>query len=83
MADPNPGTVHVMEEAMRDAGQGVFEAKSSPPPANKARKAAPENKSLGGMTKAELLATAKAEGVTVETDDNKADIVRKIKAARK
>lgn len=28
MADPNSGTVHVMEEEMRDAEQGVFEPKS-------------------------------------------------------
>lgn len=85
MTDPNPGTVHTMEEEMRAAGQGVFEAKSSAgAPANKARKAPPENKaSLGSMTKAELLATAKAEGVEVETDDNKADLVRKIEQARK
>lgn len=45
MADPNNGTVHVMEEEMRAAEQGVFEAKSRAAPANKARKAAPVDKS--------------------------------------
>lgn len=35
------------------------------------------------LTKRELLAIAKAESVDVETDDNKADLVRKINAARK
>jgi hypothetical protein len=38
MADPNNGTVHVMEEEMRDAGIGVFEK------TRKAEKAAPANK---------------------------------------
>lgn len=88
MADPNNGTVHVMEEAMRAAEQGVFEAKSyGGAPANKARKAAPENKELPtatmAQTKEELLAIAKAEGVKVESDDNKADLVAKIEKARK
>ena len=31
MTDPNPGTVHTMEEEMRAAGQGVFEERSSAP----------------------------------------------------
>jgi hypothetical protein len=35
------------------------------------------------LKKDELLAIAKQEGVKVETDDNKADLVRKINAARK
>jgi len=33
------------------------------------------------MTKAELLAMAEEHGVAVETDDNKAELVRKIEAA--
>lgn len=37
---------------------------------------------LDGLTKAELIAQAETEGVEVETDDNKADIVRKIEAKR-
>lgn len=54
------GTVHVMEEEMRAAGQGVFEDKSgeagrkrrrakaeTAAPKNKAEKAAPQNKSAG------------------------------------
>lgn len=84
MADPNPGTVHAMEEEMRAAGQGVFAGKSVTP-ANKARKAAPENKADATMaqTKDELLAIARAEGVEVESDDNKADLVAKIEKARK
>lgn len=35
------------------------------------------------LTKDELLAIAKDEHVDIETDDNKADLVRKINAARK
>lgn len=35
------------------------------------------------LTKAELVKIAKAEKVVFETDDNKADLVRKINAARK
>lgn len=84
------GVVHVMENEMREAGQGVFEAKSGelgqksagPAPKNK-MEPAPENKSLSSMTKAELVATAEAEGVKIETDDNKADLVAKIEKARK
>ena len=44
MTDPNPGTVHTMEEEMRAAGQGVFEGKSARAPKNKTRVVAPENK---------------------------------------
>lgn len=33
------------------------------------------------MTKAELVNLAKAKGVEIETDDNKAELVRKIEAA--
>lgn len=44
---------------------------------------APANKSdLGEMLKKELIATAEAEGVEYETDDNKADLIRKIEKAR-
>lgn len=78
------GIRHVMEEEMRAAGQGVFAAKNAGnAPSNKARKAAPEDKALSGMTKAELIDAAEAEGVTVETDDTKADLVEKIEKARK
>lgn len=82
------GTRHVMEEQMREAEQGVFEAKSNArAPANKARKAAPEDKdalpAVSGMTKAELIDQAAAEGVAVETDDNKADLIAKIEKSRK
>lgn len=58
------GTVHLMEEEMRAAGQGVFEpksgeakakakpaAKAEKAPANKARKAAPSNKSKSAKAK--------------------------------
>lgn len=76
------GIVHQNEEEMRAAGQGVFRAKNAGnAPANKARTAAPDNKASDSMTKAELLAMAKAEGVDVETDDNKADLIRKINRA--
>lgn len=46
MPDPNNGTIHVMEEEMRDAEQGVFEAHSSEAGMKRRRKAehAPENK---------------------------------------
>lgn len=77
------GVVHVTENAMREAGQGVFEAKSGEF-GRKSAGGAPENKAaLSGMTKAELVETAEAEGVAIETDDNKADLVRKIEKARK
>ena len=86
MTDPNPGTVHTMEEAMRSAGQGVFEAKSNAAPANKARKAAPENKelpALSGMTKAELEKQAKREGVDLSDAANNDERRAAIEAARK
>lgn len=35
------------------------------------------------LKKDELLAIAAAEGIAVETDDNKADLIRKIEAGRK
>lgn len=35
------------------------------------------------LLKADLIRIAEAEGVEIETDDNKADLVRKIEAARK
>jgi hypothetical protein len=77
------GIFHAAEEDARAAGIGVFGSKNAgAAPSNKA--ATPtSDKSLTSMTKAELLDTAKAEGVAVETDDNKADLVRKIEAARK
>lgn len=77
------GIRHLMEEEMRAAGQGVFGGKSAGgAPANKAT-APSADKSLSNMTKAELVDAAEAEGVTIETDDNKADLVRKIEATRK
>lgn len=48
MADPNPGTVHAMEESMREGGHGVFERKSG---ASKLRKAAPKTKKTGKARK--------------------------------
>lgn len=75
------GIVHVVEEQMRADGAGVFATKSRAAPSNKMR-APTSDKSLSSMTKAELIDAAKAEGVEIETDDNKADLVRKIEAAR-
>lgn len=85
---PTYGVRHVMEDGMRETGAGVFGSLQA-----KAVKAAPENKMEGqpdnkaevsmSMTKAELLALASAEGVAVETDDNKDDLIRKIKKARR
>ncbi len=43
---------------------------------------APVLPDLAPMAKAQLIATAKAEGVTVESDDNKADLIDKIEKAR-
>lgn len=78
------GIRHIQEEEMRAAGQGVFSAKNAGnAPSNKARAASPEDKSVDAQTKAELMATAKDEGVDFETDDNKADLIAKIAAARK
>ena len=39
----NYGTIHVMEEAMKEAGQGVFEAKA-PKPKSRPAKAAAKDK---------------------------------------
>lgn len=94
------GMIHVNEDEMRAAGDGVFAKRAADRTVgptqqramdaareNKAMKAAPSNKaegsSLSAMTKAELLDVAKAEGVAVESDDNKADLVAKIEKARK
>lgn len=76
---PTYGVRHVMEDEQREAGAGVFERKNAgSAPSNKARTAAPADKASDSMTKAELLDMAKARGVEVETDDNKADLIRKI-----
>lgn len=83
------GTVHVQEEQMRAAGVGVFEEKSGEAgrkaigesPENKMLDA-PETKALAKMTKDELVATAAAEGIEIETGDNKADLIAKIEKAR-
>jgi hypothetical protein len=101
MADKNfRGMVHLNEEEMREAGDGVFAKTAAKrtvgPTQEKARKAALENKDLGaaredkdalpalsGMTKAELIDQAATEGVAVETDDNKADLIAKIEKSRK
>lgn len=37
---------------------------------------------IKALKKADLLAIAEAEGVAVETDDNRADLIEKIEAAR-
>lgn len=45
----------------------------------------PENKdaqSLRSMKKADLVSLAEAEGVAIETDDNREDLIRKIEEAR-
>lgn len=76
---PTYGVRHVMEDGMRKAGAGVFGIKDrGGSPANKARKAAPADKASDDMTKAELLDMARRKGVKVESDDNKADLIRKI-----
>lgn len=82
---PTYGTVHAMEQGMREAGAGVFAKNAGAAPANKARTAAPDNKAevSMSMTKPELLKAAKAEGVDVTDDNNKAEIIAKIEKARK
>jgi hypothetical protein len=40
--------------------------------------ASSEEAALKSLTRDELIARAQASGITVETDDNKADLVRKI-----
>lgn len=84
---PTYGVRHVMEDEMRAAGQGVFEGKNAGgAPSNKALSGSPDDKdalpSLSGMTKPQLIERAAVEGVQIETDDNKADLVRKIEKAR-
>lgn len=37
---------------------------------------------LSALKKADLLAIAEAEGVAIETDDNRSDLIRKIEEAR-
>lgn len=37
---------------------------------------------LNALKKADLLAIAEAEGVTIETDDNRSDLIRKIEEVR-
>lgn len=37
---------------------------------------------LNALKKADLVTIAEAEGVTIETDDNRADLIRKIEEAR-
>jgi hypothetical protein len=37
---------------------------------------------LNALKKADLLAIAEAEGVAIETDDNRSDLIRKIEEAR-
>lgn len=66
------------------ASETEAETKAEKAPLNK-MDLAPDNKAeaLSSMTKAELVDVAKAEGVEIETDDNKADLVRKIEKARK
>ena len=51
-------------------------------PQNKMAKAPANKADLSEMLKKELIATAEAEGVDYESDDNKADLIRKIEAAR-
>jgi len=81
---PSYGARHVMEDEMRDSGAGVYGIKNrGASPSNKAMNAAPADKALSSMTKARLLDTAKTEGVAIETDDNKADLIAKIEKARK
>lgn len=83
------GVVHVTENAMREAGEGVFEEKSSEvgrkalgaAPKNKMDDA-PQNKGLSGLSKAELIDQAEAEGVELDDGDTKAEITAKIEKAR-
>lgn len=56
----------------------ALQNKMEPAPANKAEK--PEVST--DLLKADLIKIARKEGVEIETDDNKADLVRKIEAAR-
>lgn len=78
------GIVHVMEEEMRAAGQGVF-AKRASAPQNK-MESAPDNKAddlTMSMTKAELTEAAEADGVKLDGNETKADLIAKIEKARK
>lgn len=67
-------------DAERLAGYGAVEFKSAgSAPSNKMAQE-PDNKAEPSMamTKTELLAMARVRGVEVETDDNKADLIRKL-----
>lgn len=71
-------------EELRDLGAVEIIGKNAgAAPSNKASPAAPDNKEVSmANTKAELVEIAKAEGVEIESDDNKADLIAKIERAR-
>lgn len=73
VADDDP-----KQPATAEAGEG---GEAEPSAAEEAEENN-EQPSLDGMTKAELVTQAEAEGVAIETDDNKADIISKIEAKR-
>ena len=75
-------TIHKMEQELRERGAGVYGEKMQAAPKNKMAEAPANKTDLRDMLKKELIATAEAEGVEYESDDNKADLVRKIEAAR-
>lgn len=83
-----PGALITIEEGkVRRMAPGFVRAKKSDlpdVPADLAEKVADGEKPevSDRLKKDELLAIAEAEGVEIETDDNKADLIRKIEAAR-
>lgn len=78
------GIRHLNEEQMREKGIGVFAKKNlGRAPVNKALSGAPADKSLSSMTKAELIATAEAEGVDVSDASNNDERIAAIEKARK
>ena len=80
------GTIHIMEEEQRKAGHGVYEAKSNgAAPSNKMAEPS-DNKAdepSMSMTKAELVDAAEADGVKLDGNETKSDLIAKIEKARK
>jgi hypothetical protein len=70
------------EELIDAAEQAAAEKAAAEKVAAEQTPATAAVKPLSAMTKAELIGTAKNEGVAIETDDNKADLIAKIEQAR-
>jgi hypothetical protein len=80
---PRTAAADLDGEEGQDGQDGQARTIRTPTPAARTATAASTGPSLKGKTDKQLRGIAKREGVTVEGDDNKADLVRKIEAKRK